>query len=129
MNFDLSRVTQLKPDNVENYLILSKMRLKIGDLSESIKSLKECLRSDPDQKQCKVEYRKLKNIQKKLDKVQDSISKSKFITVKDMLIKENLISEIEKLDSQILNGQVYGYACTVFSHVMFLDFNQIVEKK
>jgi DnaJ family protein C protein 3 len=100
----------------------------IGELQESINALKDCLRSDPDQKECKKRFRNLKKLNKKLEGVKDAVQKNKLITAKTFLINENLIQEIEKLGSKILNGQVYGYACKVFTEVNDL-VQVLVEEK
>lgn len=101
------------------FLKLADLRLSIGELENSITALKDCLRSDPDQKECKRQFRILKKINKKLESLNDAVEKNKVITARDLLINDKLIVDVEKLGSKILDGRVYGYACKVFTEVFF----------
>lgn len=114
---DYSRVVQLKPDDLQIFIKLAKLRLSIGEIGNSINTLKDCLRSDPDQKECKSLYRELKKINKKLDSLHDAVEKKKVVTAKDLLLNDQLIANVEKLGSKSLNGRVYGYACKVFTEL------------
>ncbi len=109
---------QIKPDDLEVFVKLADARLSIGELVESVSALKDCLRSDPDQKECKKRFRNLKKINKKLEGVKEAVEKNKIVTAKDFLINQNLIQDVEKLGSRALSGQVYGYACKVFKEVI-----------
>lgn len=61
---DLKTATKLQSDNTDGYLKLSQLLYKIGQASESLKAIRECLKLDPDHKDCFTFYKKVKKIEK-----------------------------------------------------------------
>ena len=59
---DLRAATKLKVDNTDGYLKLSKLHYYIGDVEESLTTIRECLKLDPDHKQCWEHYKKVKKL-------------------------------------------------------------------
>ncbi|XP_015789298.1 dnaJ homolog subfamily C member 3 [Tetranychus urticae] len=59
---DLRAATKLKVDNTDGYLKLSKLHYEIGDVEESLTTIRECLKLDPDHKNCWEHYKKVKKL-------------------------------------------------------------------
>jgi len=69
---DIRSTTKLIQDNTEAYYKLSTLYYETGDTEESLTQIRECLKLNPDHKQCFPHYKKLK----KLVKVQQDLRKS-----------------------------------------------------
>ncbi|KAF7273260.1 hypothetical protein GWI33_014025 [Rhynchophorus ferrugineus] len=63
---DIRTATKLGNDNTADFLKLSQMLYKIGHATESLKSIRECLKLDPEHKDCFAFYKKIKNVEKYL---------------------------------------------------------------
>lgn len=61
---DIKTTTKLQSDNTDGFLKLSKLLYKVGRATESLKSIRECLKLDPDHKECFPFYKKVKKIEK-----------------------------------------------------------------
>jgi Flp pilus assembly protein TadD len=54
---DLTRVMKLRPGAVSVLLLLAEMQLVAGDLEAATKAIKDCLKTDHDNKQCAAKVR------------------------------------------------------------------------
>ncbi|KAL1505857.1 hypothetical protein ABEB36_005319 [Hypothenemus hampei] len=61
---DFKASTKLLSDNTDGYLKLSKMLYQIGHATEALKAIRECLKLDPEHKNCFDFYKKIKKIEK-----------------------------------------------------------------
>lgn len=59
---DLRALTKMKSDNTNGFLKLSKLYYIIGEPEESLNSIRECLKLDPDHKECHNHYKKVKKL-------------------------------------------------------------------
>ncbi|RWS31067.1 dnaJ subfamily C member 3-like isoform X2 [Leptotrombidium deliense] len=59
---DLRATTKLRSDNIDGYLALSKLHYQIGEADESLSTIRECLKLDPDHKECFKHYKKVKKL-------------------------------------------------------------------
>ncbi|XP_046911997.2 dnaJ homolog subfamily C member P58IPK [Dermatophagoides farinae] len=59
---DLRALTKMKSDNTDGFLKLSKLHYQIGEPEESLNAIRECLKLDPDHKQCHQHYKKVKKL-------------------------------------------------------------------
>lgn len=59
---DLRATTKMRSDNIEGYLKLSSLHYEIGEVEESLSTIRECLRLDPDHKACWAHYKKVKKL-------------------------------------------------------------------
>eukprot|EP00038_Savillea_parva_P009078 m.181081 g.181081 ORF g.181081 m.181081 type:complete len:504 (+) comp15164_c0_seq1:130-1641(+) len=75
---DVTRATKLTSGNVEAYFLLSRLHFKTGDRAEALKQIRECVKLDGDHKPAFKFYKKLKKLNKVLDKVDDNIKKNRF---------------------------------------------------
>lgn len=61
---DIKSTTKLQSDNTDGYFKLAKLLYKVGHASEALKSVRECLKLDPEHKDCFPFYKKIKKIEK-----------------------------------------------------------------
>jgi DnaJ family protein C protein 3 len=113
---DLVRITKLKPDSLTALQQLANIHLSLGEPEEALTHIKECLRVDPEQKECKATFRRLKKLEKALKQAKEAIEGHKWAKCMEILGKpggsKGLIDEIAAMDSPRLLAQVYGMACS-----------------
>ncbi|KAM7302891.1 dnaJ homolog subfamily C member 3 [Ixodes scapularis] len=75
---DLRPTTKMVPDNTVGYLKLSKLYYKLAEAEESLNVIRECLKLDPDHKDCFSHYKKVKKLAGQLRSIQDLIGQSQY---------------------------------------------------
>lgn len=68
---DIRPTTKLRNDNTKGYYKLSLLHYDIGDADESLTQIRECLKLDPDHKECFPHYKKVKKLVKQMQSAQD----------------------------------------------------------
>lgn len=68
----------MRADNTVALVKLSSIQLSLGEIPESLKSIKECLKFDPDHKVCKKSFRRLKKLDKGLNRIDELGGASKW---------------------------------------------------
>jgi len=69
---DIRTVTKLTSDNTAAYFKLANLHYQIGEADESLAEIRECLKLDPEHKDCYPLYKKLKKVAKFLIAAKDS---------------------------------------------------------
>jgi len=69
---DIRTVTKLTTDNTAAAFKLSNLHYQIGEAEESLIEIRECLKLDPEHKDCYPFYKKLKKVAKFLNKAKES---------------------------------------------------------
>jgi DnaJ family protein C protein 3 len=69
---DIRTVTKLTSDNTAAYFKLAILHYQIGEADESLAEIRECLKLDPEHKDCYPLYKKLKKVAKFLTAAKDS---------------------------------------------------------
>lgn len=82
---DLKPTTVLRLDNTKAYLKMSVLWYRLGDISQSLDEIRECLKLDPDQKECYAHYKRVKKLVKA------------FESGKKLMAEESWTEAIEKL--------------------------------
>ncbi|XP_014599598.1 PREDICTED: dnaJ homolog subfamily C member 3 [Polistes canadensis] len=67
---DIRSTTKLLSDNTEGYYKLSAMHYRVGQVEESLREIRECLKLDPEHKKCFPFYKKVKEVSKFLGKAE-----------------------------------------------------------
>ncbi|XP_064456075.1 dnaJ homolog subfamily C member 3-like [Ornithodoros turicata] len=75
---DLRPTTKMVSDNTVGHMKLSKLYYKLGDAEESLNTIRECLKLDPDHKDCFAHYKKVKKLVAQLKSIQDLVTESRF---------------------------------------------------
>lgn len=76
--FDLKQLTKLINDNTEGFLELSLLYYRMGEDEQSLAEIRECLKLDPDHKECFSHYKKVKKLNKQLNEAQELINQNNF---------------------------------------------------
>ncbi|XP_043267935.1 dnaJ homolog subfamily C member 3 [Venturia canescens] len=69
---DIRSTTKLLSDNTQGFYKLSAMLYRIGHVDDSLKEIRECLKLDPEHKECFPFYKKVKIIAKKLNDAKEA---------------------------------------------------------
>jgi DnaJ family protein C protein 3 len=72
-----SRISVLKADNLPTLLRISNLHLQLGEVDSAISSLRSCLQSDPEHKECSKLFRRLKKLSKSIARAQESMEKNR----------------------------------------------------
>jgi DnaJ family protein C protein 3 len=75
---DLRPTTKLRPDNTAGYYKISLLQYDMGEADESLTDIRECLKLDPDHKECFPHYKKVKKLVKHMQSVATFISEEKY---------------------------------------------------
>ncbi|XP_077258319.1 dnaJ homolog subfamily C member P58IPK [Temnothorax americanus] len=70
---DIRSTTKLLSDNTEGFFKLSTWLYRLGDVDEALKEIRECLKLDPDHKQCFPFYKKIRKIKKLLQDAETAL--------------------------------------------------------
>ncbi|KAJ1911540.1 hypothetical protein H4219_005910 [Mycoemilia scoparia] len=105
---DLQRLSQFDKEDLGVYTDIANLRFfYLGEKAEAIASLKECLHSDPENKQCKALFKQLKQLDKSLKKLDVELKKDKWNTCGKMISPpskdsgEGLLAQVTKLDEDL----------------------------
>ncbi|XP_076247266.1 dnaJ homolog subfamily C member P58IPK [Calliopsis andreniformis] len=63
---DIRSTTKLQSDNTQGFLKLASLHYRLGQVEESLKEIRECLKLDPEHSKCFSFYKKIKQIAKLL---------------------------------------------------------------
>ncbi|KAI8818289.1 uncharacterized protein EV422DRAFT_602214, partial [Fimicolochytrium jonesii] len=115
---DLTRLTQL-PDSTDAttlFVRLANLHLEIGELARALANTKECLRLDPDHKQCKKIFRQVKKLDKAITAAEESLNKRAWKPAAAKLTsapKPTVLEQVEALGKEAtpLRKRVYGIMC------------------
>nr|ATU82884.1 secreted Fis1 TPR C containing protein [Pristhesancus plagipennis] len=69
---DLRSTTKLQSDNTDGLYKLSLLHYQLGQAQESLREVRECLKLDPEHKDCFPHYKKVKKIDKYLSDAQEA---------------------------------------------------------
>ncbi|XP_022339432.2 dnaJ homolog subfamily C member 3-like [Crassostrea virginica] len=69
---DIRPTTSLRSDNRPAFLKMSQLYYKLGEAEESLNQIRECLKLDPDDKNCQPHYKKVKKLVKQINAAQEA---------------------------------------------------------
>jgi len=61
---DIRSTTKLQSDNTDGYYKLANLLYKLGHATDALRSIRECLKLDPEHKDCFPLYKKIKKVEK-----------------------------------------------------------------
>nr|XP_006823293.1 PREDICTED: LOW QUALITY PROTEIN: dnaJ homolog subfamily C member 3-like [Saccoglossus kowalevskii] len=82
---DIRPAAKMIPDNTDAYYKLSTLHYSLGDLEESLINIRECLKLDPDHKQCFPHYKKAKKLNKQFESAQQLMDEGRYEDAKQKL--------------------------------------------
>uniref|UniRef100_A0A3P9N1J9 DnaJ homolog subfamily C member 3 n=1 Tax=Poecilia reticulata TaxID=8081 RepID=A0A3P9N1J9_POERE len=75
---DLKALSKLKNDNTQAFYKLSTIYYNLGDHEMSLNEVRECLKLDPDHKQCFSHYKQVKKLNKQIQSAEELIREQRF---------------------------------------------------
>ncbi|KAK7863089.1 hypothetical protein R5R35_011010 [Gryllus longicercus] len=71
---DIRSTTKLQADNTAGFYKLALLYYQLGEAEESLREVRECLKLDPEHKDCFPHYKKVKKVDKQMHDVQNAIN-------------------------------------------------------
>uniref|UniRef100_A0A669DL74 DnaJ homolog subfamily C member 3 n=1 Tax=Oreochromis niloticus TaxID=8128 RepID=A0A669DL74_ORENI len=75
---DLKAASKLKNDNTQAFYKLSTIYYNLGDHEMSLNEVRECLKLDPDHKQCYSHYKQVKKLNKQIQAAEEFIQEQRY---------------------------------------------------
>merc|ERR1719219_2505182 len=100
---EMRAMTKLTNDNTDGYFKLSTMHYQLGEGDESLQQIRECLKLDPEHKDCYPFYKKVKKVVKFLTAAQEAQSSQ------DWEECVNTANKVLKNEPKIENIRFHGY--------------------
>lgn len=75
---DLRSVNRLTQDSTDGYFKLAHLLYQIGHASDALKEVRECLKLDPEHKDCFPFYKKIKKVEKALSDAHQSLERGEY---------------------------------------------------
>uniref|UniRef100_A0A3B3D5L8 DnaJ homolog subfamily C member 3 n=1 Tax=Oryzias melastigma TaxID=30732 RepID=A0A3B3D5L8_ORYME len=75
---DLKAASKLKNDNTQAFYKLSTIYYNLGDHEMSLNEIRECLKLDPDHKQCYSHYKQVKKLNKQIQSAEELIQEQRY---------------------------------------------------
>uniref|UniRef100_A0A7N5ZYB0 DnaJ homolog subfamily C member 3 n=1 Tax=Anabas testudineus TaxID=64144 RepID=A0A7N5ZYB0_ANATE len=79
---DLKAASKLKNDNTPAFYKLSTIYYNLGDHEMSLNEVRECLKLDPDHKQCYSHYKQVKKLNKQIQSAEELIQEQRYAVSK-----------------------------------------------
>lgn len=106
---DIKATTKLVSDNTGAFLQISRLQYQMGELEDGLREIRECLKLDPDHKDCFAFYKKLKKLNKQFNEAQDLINRASY---SDAIRKlESALKTEPKLDFYVLKAKTQICHC------------------
>ncbi|EGE02711.1 DnaJ homolog subfamily C member protein [Trichophyton mentagrophytes] len=108
---DLTRLTQLSPNNVDPYLQVSAMLFySLADTERGLDQIRKCLHSDPDSKICSRLFRGEKRNSKQLKNLDKLLETRKFHKAAELLVgTKGETGLLEDIQQDVKSAQEDGY--------------------
>ncbi|XP_017791599.1 PREDICTED: dnaJ homolog subfamily C member 3 [Habropoda laboriosa] len=75
---DVRSTTKLQSDNTQGFFKLANLHYRVGQVEESLKEIRECLKLDPEHSKCFAFYKKVKEVAKLLTNAEESKNSSDY---------------------------------------------------
>ncbi|PAA55905.1 hypothetical protein BOX15_Mlig000801g2 [Macrostomum lignano] len=105
---DLRAINRLTTDNTAGHLRVSHLFYRLGDPEQSLNEVRECLKLDPDHKDCFKHYKQVKKVAKAFDAVVKSSEEKQWDVCLQSLEK---LTKTIKQKSAGLTRQMDSYQC------------------
>ncbi|KAJ2557174.1 hypothetical protein EV175_001507 [Coemansia sp. RSA 1933] len=104
---DLGRLVRISPNDLETLERLANIHfLVLNERDRGMEYIRQCLKSDPDNKECKSTYMQLRAIDRKLTRLESDRKKKKWNTCNRLVApvsgKGGLLDEVDDIYAQLL---------------------------
>uniref|UniRef100_A0A8C1PTL4 DnaJ homolog subfamily C member 3 n=1 Tax=Cyprinus carpio TaxID=7962 RepID=A0A8C1PTL4_CYPCA len=127
---DLKATSKLKSDNTQAFYKLSTIYYNLGDHEMSLNEVRECLKLDPDHKQCFSHYKQVKKLNKQIqaaeeliqqEKYSDAVSKYESVMKTEPNVPQFILNAKERTCHCLSKDQQPAKAISVCSEVLKAD--------
>uniref|UniRef100_A0A3P8P2I0 DnaJ (Hsp40) homolog, subfamily C, member 3a n=1 Tax=Astatotilapia calliptera TaxID=8154 RepID=A0A3P8P2I0_ASTCA len=124
---DLKAASKLKNDNTQAFYKLSTIYYNLGDHEMSLSEVRECLKLDPDHKQCYSHYKQVKKLNKQIQaaeeyiqeqRYEDAVSKYEAVITTEPNVQHFLLLAKERICHALTQAQQASRAISVCSEVL-----------
>ncbi|OJJ00991.1 hypothetical protein ASPVEDRAFT_40513 [Aspergillus versicolor CBS 583.65] len=124
---DLVHTLQISPGLIDPHLQISSMLFyTLNDSDRGLSQIRKCLHSDPDSKPCNKLYRREKQLDKRVRKLQDSVAARKFNNVLNLLVGvDGEPGLIEDVKGDVKQARETGH---IFSESQGLLYATLIER-
>uniref|UniRef100_A0A8C2ER12 DnaJ homolog subfamily C member 3 n=1 Tax=Cyprinus carpio TaxID=7962 RepID=A0A8C2ER12_CYPCA len=127
---DLKATSKLKSDNTQAFYKLSTIYYNLGDHEMSLNEVRECLKLDPDHKQCFSHYKQVKKLNKQIQAAEeliqqqmysDAVSKYESVMKTEPNVPQFILNAKERMCHCLSKDQQTAKAISVCSEVLKAD--------
>ncbi|KAF3843212.1 hypothetical protein F7725_002061 [Dissostichus mawsoni] len=127
---DLKAASKLKSDNTQAFYKLSIIYYNLGDHEMSLNEVRECLKLDPDHKQCYSHYKQVKKLNKQIrsaeeliqeQRYEEAVSKYEAVMKTEPNVHHLSLLAKERMCHALAQGQQASRAVSVCSEVLKSD--------
>lgn len=108
---DIRSSTKLQADNMEGYYKLSTLLYQLGEAAEALKSIRECLKLDPEHKDCFPFYKRVKKIEKFLSEADAALEAQNYADC--ISSAEKVLNNEKRVNNIIFEAKRLLCTCTV----------------
>lgn len=108
---DFRSVNRLSQDSTEGYYTLSKILYDLGDSGSALKEIRECLKLDPEHKDCFPLYKKIKKVDKIYMDAQHALEEQRYADCTESA--EKLVKLEPDVPMIVYNGKQLLCSCLV----------------
>ncbi|KAG7503529.1 dnaJ-like subfamily C member 3 [Solea senegalensis] len=127
---DLKAASKLKNDNTQAFYKLSTIYYNLGDHEMSLNEVRECLKLDPDHKECYSHYKQVKKLNKQIQsaealiqeqRYEEAVSKYETVMKTEPNVQHFSLRSKERICHALSRGQQSSRAVSVCSEVLESD--------
>uniref|UniRef100_A0A665TTT0 DnaJ homolog subfamily C member 3 n=1 Tax=Echeneis naucrates TaxID=173247 RepID=A0A665TTT0_ECHNA len=127
---DLKAASKLKNDNTQAFYKLSTIYYNLGDHEMSLNEVRECLKLDPDHKQCYSHYKQVKKLNKQIQSAEELIQEQRYeeavnkyeaVMKTEPRVQHFALLAKERICHALTQGQQASRAISVCSEVLQSD--------
>ncbi|TNN04239.1 dnaJ homolog subfamily C member 3a [Takifugu flavidus] len=124
---DLKATSKLKNDNTQAFYKLSTIYYTLGDHEMSLNEVRECLKLDPDHKQCYSHYKQVRKLNKQIlsaealiqeQRYEDAVNKYEAVMKTEPDVHHFTVLAKERICHALTQGQQASRAISVCSEVL-----------
>lgn len=124
---DLKAASKLKSDNTQAFYKLSTIYYNLGDHELSLNEVRECLKLDPDHKQCYSHYKQVKKLNKQIQsaeellkeqRYEEAVSKYEAVMKTEPNVHHFTLLAQQRICHALVQGQQSNRAVTVCTEVL-----------
>lgn len=108
---DIRSATRLQSDNTLGYYKLSQILYELGHATDALKEIRECLKLDPEHKDCFPFYKKVKKVEKFLTEAENAVEQKDYLACIESAQK--VLKNEKEVQMIMFNGQQYLCSCYV----------------